>query len=259
MRSWIFEGEIRGDFPKEPIEIGGCKLEVVESEEVGSRYVGSTRIEAESLEQADKIAEERFKGVFKALSIAVGRRFEFEILSAKEVTPQRLREKKIDVIYRTTIFPFGKPFEPNVLDEAKEILHLLQKPDEYSKKALDYFTRGLTMRRWPSEAYLNFFKAIELISDKFIPELKKKLKGKIKDLEDSEFKRLATRKRRIENVLEIFNLNRQLKKDVRKLVKIRNEFDVAHALIEEIKLNNKDVDSCMTMAKQIIISYLKLL
>jgi len=85
------------------------------------------------------------------------------------------------------------------------------------------------------------------------------LKGKIKDLEDSEFKRLATRKRRIENVLEIFNLNRQLKKDVRKLVKIRNEFDVAHALIEEIKLNNKDVDSCMTMAKQIIISYLKLL
>jgi hypothetical protein len=41
-----------------------------------------------------------------------------------------------------------------------------------------------------------------------------------------------------------------------KLVKIRNKYDVAHALIEEIKLDD-DVNLCKTMAKQIIISYLK--
>lgn len=268
MRSWIFKCEGRGFyFLKEPIEIGDCKFEVAESEKGAKRYVGSTRIEAESIEQAIKIAKERFKRVIKALSIAVGERFEFEPLSCDEVTPQMPEDEKMHVSWgRPKLFKITirQRFEPNMLDEAREIFPLLQKSDEYSKRALNYFTRGLTMRtigyRSP-EAYLNFFKAIELISDNFIPELKEKLKGRIEDLEDSEFKEIfgiyATRKRRIENVLEILDLNKLLKKDVGKLVKLRNEFDVAHASIEEIKLDVKDVDSCMTMAKQIIVSYLK--
>ena len=111
------------------------------------------------------------------------------------------------------------------------------------------------MKQWPSEAFLNFFKVIELISDTFRSELKNKLLARISDLTPEEISALSTTKRGIINACDILDVDYDLS-DVKTLVDVRNSFDVAHPS-REPKFDNKFLYPCREIARELLIRYLE--
>lgn len=184
-----------------------------------------------------------------------GRRFDYEVKSGSEIIPNGtiIGPKSV---YLT--IPFRRKLESEkikqIKTETQRILQLIQKKDLYSKKAIDYFVIGTKLNKWPRESFLNFFKAIELISDRFQHELKQWFKEKIPDLSDDELKHLSTTKRKIKTACEILNI-KVVDKTVNKIVNIRHSFDVAHPKIETA-FKDEFVDLCMELTRKMIIAYM---
>lgn len=139
----------------------------------------------------------------------------------------------------------------------KEILRLLNKTDPLSEKAIEYFIIGTKLNKWTREAFLPFFKAIELISDNFLSELKKELEEKIPDLETEEIRRLANSRRKIQNSCKILGIE-GVSATITTIVKARNSFDIAHATLKK-EFKKEYTDTCRELARELIVSYMKTL
>lgn len=258
-RTWIFEADVRGHYiPEKPLVIDDFELKAIEDEEKGTRFIALLTVRAKDLDSAVKLAKETFARIFKAFILFTGRGFEYEIKEGTETTFGK-QGKREGVGFMSMTFPFVEVLKSEMIDKTrigtKEILELLQKSDLVSDKAIEYFLIGNKLHRWPREAFLPFFKAIELISDKFFSEFEKRIKKKIPDLELKEIKRLASSRRKILNACEILGVEKVSEK-IRRIVTARNKFDVAHATLKAT-LKKEDVDACRELAKDLIINYMK--
>ena len=256
-RTWIFEADVRGHYiPEKPLVIDDFELKTID-EEKGTRYIALLTVQASFLD-ADKLAIEKFERIFKALTLSTGRNFDFELVDAKEITSKGQKKRFYKRFFQTR-FPFVEVLKSEkieqVCDRTQEILGLLHKTDPHSEKAIEYFIIGNKLHKWPREAFLPFFKAIELISNKFFSEFEKRIKKKIPDLELEEIKRLATSRRKILNACEILGVEKVSEK-IWRIVTARNKFDVAHATLKTT-LKKEDVDACRELAKDLIINYMK--
>jgi len=259
MRSWIFEAEIADLFPKKPIKIADCEIKIVETEEKdtpGFKCVASSRIKAKTRKEAMDLALEKFDGIFTALSIATGERFEYRVMEGYEVTPDGKTKEKEDMIYRILELKMKMiDFQSKLIETTNRLIELIGKTDRISQRSIDYFLIGTKLRKWPSEAFLNFFKVIELISDTFRSQLEDELLAKIGDLTSDEIKMLFTRKRVIIAACNVLGVDYDFAQ-IKKLVDVRNSFDVAHPSLEP-RFNRKFLNPCREMARRFLIQYLE--
>ena len=229
--------------PENSLIIDDFELKSVENEEKGTKFIASLPIQAKDLDSATMLAKEKFEKLFNALTLSTGGGYDYELTKGTEITPRDQIEKGHHIGFISTALPFSKILDlkktEQVSHQTKEILRLLQKTDTFSKKAMDYFIIGTNLSRWPNEAFLNFFKVIELISDKFF----------------SEFKR-GTRKEKILNACSILGME-GVNEKVMKIVDIRNSFDVAHPTLN-ISFKKDYVEPCRGLAREIIIRYLRI-
>ena len=258
-RTWIFEADVRGYYiPKKPLVIDNFELKTIEDDKKGTKYLALLTVEAKDLRSAEKLAEETFARIFKALILFTGRGFEYEIKEGTETTFGK-QGKREHITFRTITFPFVKELKSEMTDKTRigtqELLELLQKSDLVSDKAIEYFLLGTNLRKWPKEAFLPFFKVLELISNKFLPEFTKKIREKIPDLSDEEIKRLASNKRKIINACEILNIPKDDKK-IKKIVNVRNRHDIAHATLDAT-FDKETIESCRQLARDFIVGYMK--
>jgi len=258
-RTWIFEADVHGYYiPEKPLTIDNFELKVVTDEEENSRYIALLTIQAQDLGSAERLAQEAFDRIFTALILCTGRGFQYKIKEGNEITFGR-QGKREHKGYMTMTFPFVEELKSEMIDKTcvgtKEILGLLQKCDSVSNKAIEYFMIGTKLSRWPREAFLLFFKVVELISDNFLPEYKKRIREKVPDLTEKEIRRLATNRRKILNACEILDIKVDNER-IGKIVNVRNRFDIAHATLETA-FDEEYLDSCRELARELIVNYMR--
>jgi len=253
-RSWVFMAELEGVAPEEAIQINGCEFKVVTDEKKGSRYIATLKVDSNNLDNASKLAERKLERLLDVLSIATGHRFIFKMREGFEVTKGRKNKEHMGMMHMR--FPFSAGLTVDRVNEAKEILDL-RITDEHSKKAFQYILLGTALRRWPREAFLNFFKAIELISDRYAPQLQEHFKEVIPDIQKRELKMLVNTRRRIEYTCKVLGLSELVEK-ISEIVRVRNEYDVAHAALRE-EFKAEYMTTCWEVAKEFLKGYLKLL
>ena len=259
-RSWIFKADVRGHYlPEDSLVIDGFELKSVVDEEKGTIWIATLKIEAKDLDDAIRQAKLRYEEIFDALTLSTGGAFEYELAGANEITSGSQVEKLHGAAFLHTRLPFaetrGSDQIERVCEETQEILGLLPEADQYAKKAVEYFIIGTKLPRWIREAFLNFFKTIELVSDRFLSDLEAELKRKIPDLERNEIKKLATRKRMILNACRILGIE-NVDENVKRLVKVRNSFDVAHATVG-VAFRDEDLRPCRELARELILRYMR--
>lgn len=58
------------------------------------------------------------------------------------------------------------------IDNIKQLLKEVTSLDKITISAIKYYERGIRIEPWYTESFINYFKIIELISDKYLDEAK---------------------------------------------------------------------------------------
>lgn len=167
-----------------------------------------------------------------------------------------------------------KRFEPlpqDIVDQIKksiEILDHLPNQEKYTKrvnKVIKFFRKGCYLRRdWSSEAFLNFYKSMELVSHDFRKDFDEETKNQMKetifnDLTEKELKDLRTPKRLIQFTSRKLGIVHPYDAyDIPRIVELRNKFG-AHANLKDVTVSKKEFNDCSVLGANIIINYLKYL
>jgi len=253
MRSWNAKGQIdtRGFLFKKPFSLGNCTV-YLEKERMNITVDLQESDEIE-LEAIEKLALIEAKKACKVLSLATGRFFAFrDFDNVIETTPSA---KRIPVSQRfqllgMVVVPELKPSEQK---EAINVFRLLENADPYALKAIDYFEKAVALSNWNEDAFLNFFKAIELISKKHHMEA---VAHEIRLIYHKPKKELTTKEKMLFMCRKL-NLPSQWSSKIRRLVDLRNKQDVAHARLTDGQISTDDVHNCEAIAKLVIVSYLR--
>lgn len=252
MRSWKAEGSIstRGILLKEPFKVGTCTI--FQKKDRMYITVDVRAGDQADLEDIDKLASIEVHKACLTVSLATERYFAFENFDhIAETTPSA---KKPSHLQRFSVgAKLVTPVQPSARKEITGIFKLLENADSHVYKAIDYFEKGLTLSRWKEDAFLNFFKAIELISNKYSKEADPE---EIRAICRKPKKELTTKDRML-FMCQKLNIPLQWSSKVSELVHKRNEQDVAHAKLSTGKINTNDVYNCEATAKLTIVNYLK--
>ena len=253
MRSWIAEGRIETtDLFEEPFKLGNCTIKKEDGMHI---YLDIKAKDELELEEIENLVSKEARIVCSALSMATGKLFTFNSFSnIAETTPS----KKVRPV-STTLVLKGRVVRPSLKNdqkrEALRVFKLLENADEYSLKALDYFEKGLVLAKWPEDAFHNFYKAIELIFNKYFGELEA---TEIDEMFHKP-KQDITTKEKMKYTCNKLGIPREWSEKVDDLVDKRSSQDVAHAKLSKGNIDHNDVFNCMALAKLIIVNHLKTL
>lgn len=253
MRSWKAEGSVntRGILYQKSFELGNCTIfQKNDRMRINVKVQEKDEVELEGIEKLASIEAQKTCSI---LSLVTGRYFAFEDFDhIIETTPSA---KKIPMMQRVLVSgKLGIPeLKPPLQKEAIHIFKLLRNADQHVLKAIDYFEKGLTLSKWNEDAFLNFFKAIELISKKYSKEADP---NEIHQFFDKSKRRLTTKDKMLFMCRKL-NISSQWSSKVNVLVDKRNKQDVAHAKLSTGQISTTDVDDCKAVAKLAIVYYLK--
>jgi len=248
MRSWHVKGPIKTFYvPEEPFKIGDC---IIERE--NGKVVISVDVEAKDEDEAKTIALEKIKKACLSWSLTTNEFLHFDDFLSEivETTPSGPRFIMTSIAGAFTILSHLKPYNK---DEIEIIHKLLEKSDDYAIKSAEYYQKGLALRAWRQDAFLNFYKACELIFNKYYSA------ADAQELADKFQKPKAeiTTKEKMEYMCEKLGVERELWDKIEEIVSIRSTQDVAHAKLSEGEINKEDLTACMKIAKQVILNYLR--
>jgi len=230
-----FEAPIQTEYFRftEPAKVGNCSIYTK-----NSKIWIFTKVNSSNEAKARDIAIQRIEKV--CLSWAI--RFDESLLFDES----GVRRKTIDSYPPNFVFVMSKIGENDKKFLVKYV-NSLENADPYVKKAIVYFERGLATKGSPNDSYFNFFKVLELISNKILNEecTKKKI--------DSN-KKLAT-KEKIAHMCRVLDIDTD-SPTVDNLVNVRNrDFDVSHAQVNTVRIKKEDLNNCMKLAKTVIMKY----
>lgn len=258
-RYWMYQAEVRGSYmPGNILKIDDFELKSIGDKNKGTIFIATLKIKVEDIDISARIADEKFAEIFNVLSLVTGGSYEYNIKSG-EVFP-RFEEKgkpssRLHIAHR---LPFSVIMDDEmtkmISKQAIKFFPLCLTDDKVFQKAFEYFLIGTKISKWPKESFLNFFKAIELISDHFREKLENDIKEKIQDLTRAEIKQISTTKRRIIKAREILNVENIKKSEIKEIVKKRPQ--AAHPRIDTMFVR-KDVELCKKIAREFLFKYLK--
>ena len=230
-------------------------------EQENNQYFLSTIVTAESIEEAKRKGERRLDQVLSVFVIHTGITYPIGGIHVNQISgKQPFLYSSFMNLGRTTYLPISKE-KIEEIGKSVELLDKLPNQERSTKrvdKAINYFLRGCYLEtQWRSESFLNFYKAIELISHDFrenfgqilINQLKDTL---LKDLTEEEIQELLTPKRLIQFACEQLGISDVC--DISKIVTLRNQFG-AHARLEEVTVSPDDFNNCKILAGKTILRY----
>ena len=244
--------------PENILRINDFELKAIEDESKGTKFIATLKVNEEDIYIADKIANEKFAEIFNVLSLVTGGRYEYTIEHGRAFPSFEEKGKPSSIMH----LRFQLPFSTIMNDEttkliSKQAIHFLPlslTDDKVFQNAFEYFLIGTKISKWPKESFLNFFKAIELISDHFKENLENDFKEKIQDLTRKEIKEISTTKRRIIKAQEILNVENIEESEIKEIVRKRPQ--AAHPRIDKIFVR-KDVELCKKILREFLFKYLK--
>ncbi|MVX65578.1 hypothetical protein GKZ28_18005 [Clostridium chromiireducens] len=258
---------------KEEINIDGVRLYYDDG--CGSNFA-IINLESKSIDEAERTAIAEVSTIMKVLRYTLDSTFECTIFSVNETTEgQKLKEGFTDL---DTTMKVVKDFPVDKVNEIKDLLHKYYVADEIGKKAFNYFVDGFNIKDHGDEAFLNFFKSIEIVSNKYLGQAKiekanetseeinkllsklqkaievmniKKINGISKQLYSLGF---IEAKRKLKIALKNLGLD-EYEKQINDLPDLRK--NVAHGMIEYEPITFEQMTICKDIAKKVILKYLE--
>jgi hypothetical protein len=239
-------------------KIANCELGF---EQENNRYFLSTTVTAESIKEAKRKGELRLNQVLSVFVIHTGITYPISGIHVSQISGrQPFLYSSFMTLETMTYLPISK----EKIEEIGKLVELLDKlPSQKHStkrvdKAINYFLRGCYLEtQWRSESFLNFYKAIELISHHFKGDFSQTLINQLRDtlLKDStekEIQELLTPKRLIQFACGQLGIGDVC--GVSKIVTLRNQFG-AHARLEEVTVSPEDFNNCKILASRTILKY----
>ena len=226
------------------------------------RYFVSLIVPSKNNKVAENIGMQRIKQILGMVTIYTGINYEIVDNKTDQISG------KIPFIHSKTLRIKRRRYVPlpenltNRIEEALENVERLPKKAYTTikiRKAIDYCFKGCFFQvDWKSEAFLNFYKVIELISQDFKKQFDKEIVDQlkntvIKNVTEEEISSLRSSKRLIEFACEKLSIN--YKYDISKIVNLRPRFS-AHASIKEVIVSEDEFNDCKILALNTIINYI---
>lgn len=247
---------------------------------IGNQNYAICIVEANSVDEAEEGATKELNNTLKMIEFITDEKFTCTLnLTEQEILPREGVFQYLGAAYLPSEITIKKPFRKEILYETDNLNNLLKGANKTGKVAYECYLKGLEIYQWNTEAFLNFFKSIETISEQYLDKGKeekkvkeyenyKKLTEELKEIinkdkmKDDEVNSLIKQiyslgfvevRKRIELTIKDLDVNVD-KKKLDKIVKLRPK--VAHGgSVQNVK--EEDLEDCKCIAKEVIISYIK--
>lgn len=224
--------------------------------------------------EAKNIAIKKLESVINSIRFILDQNIDYQLKSIIQLKNDGSKNQGLNLLpSKITVV---KGFPKSKVDNIEQLSNITDSANKKKKVAFKYYLRGLSIDGWNNEVFLNYYKAIELISapyfkegerekekenrqkrEKLINELKYHLNNDNSDEYDEIIKKIyklgfVASERKIK--LAIKNLNLSIKDyNIKNIVKIRNEI-ASHASSKSY-IKTKDVEECQQLSKNLILSY----
>lgn len=239
-----------------------------------------TVVDATSTDEARKIALEKIQDIISFMSFETNSKFELIITDVVQII------EKGEIGYGESDLLVSIIIPKRIINKDVEAVKILYKQsinfENRIKSAIRYYERGIKIEEWSTEAFINFFKVIELLSDTYLQEAKQEKEKENKEKLDKNINKIIQEikkedynpksvikaakqiydigkvesKRRIELAASDLNVEGFDLKHIKELVDIRNEVS-AHANSQSKILTQDNVSLCKNFAKKMIKGYIK--
>ena len=260
MNHYKIQAFLNGFFPiKTPLKIANCEIDL---EKLRKQYFVSTIASGESADEAQKKGMEQINQVLGIFQVYFPIHLEIGSIHRIQVSGEEPFITSIALILqRTRFLPIPQEMVDKIVKSTELFANLPsdQKSSRRINKAINYFRKACFLEReYSSEAFLNYYKATELVSHDFnkafVKEVNDQLNGTVlKDLTDQEMKELRTQKRLIQFTVKQLGISEPF--DIPRIVELRNQFG-AHANLKDVIVSKEDFRNCKFLASFIIINYL---
>lgn len=247
-----------------PVEVGqkisNCEFGF---EDKNKQYFLCTTISAENEKVAKRRGELRLNQVLSIFVLHSGMMYTVSNIHVNQISGEEPLIYSAHLILGRTVYleiPKNKIEEIEKMVELLDRLPIKQRSTKIADKAINYFLRGCYLQtNWRSEAFLNFYKSIELISNEFRKSFDKQIINQLKntllnDLIREEIKIIRKPRRLIHFVCDQIGVSPSC--DISRILEIRNQFS-AHARLKEIEISEEDANNCKILAANTIINYSK--
>ncbi|KOR89638.1 hypothetical protein [Paenibacillus solani] len=247
-------------------------------------YLKENTIFCELCVQADNIDEAVVKGINElkvvrtAIIFSLKQSLDFELIEVHELSSSSTAKQGASFLPLTLNIREVLTLEK--ADNIRKLLAQIEKFDKTATSAIFFYTRGVEIHEWNIEAFINYFKCIELIADKFLQEyiVKNEIKNRsntdklieelkiliidnnsdkenIKEHVKSIYKtELIHIKLKVENTLNKFKLSKHVPR-MKKMVDLRSSV-AAHGSTSTI-IKDEQVDYLQGVAKELILEYIQ--
>jgi hypothetical protein len=245
-----------------PQKISDCEFDF---DIARKQYFISTVVSAESGKEAEHKGLKRINHVLGIFEVHVIIPYEIAGIIIHQISGEEPFISLMPLELRRTRFLPLPQEEIDKIGKSIELLDNLPNQETYTKrvnKAISYFRKGCYLEGdWSSEAFLNYYKAMELVSHDFRKAFDSEVSNQLretllKDLTELELKDLRTQKRLIQfttKQLGITSLH-----NIPRIVELRNKFG-AHANLKDVTISQDELNDCKILAANIIIRYLNYL
>jgi|WetSurMetagenome_2_1015567.scaffolds.fasta_scaffold51131_3 hypothetical protein len=241
-----------------PQRILDCEINL---DTVSKRYFIATNVLADNDKDAQKKGMIRIDLILGIFEVRLGIHFDVEAVDVIQLFEPFLHARQI-VLKSLRLVPL--PTE--VINDVKRLALLLDKlpnSEVYTKRAnksITFLRKGFFLEgnSWKAEAFLNYFKAMELISHDFKREFDEKAINQINktclsDLTAEEISELRTLKRLIQFTVLKLGITEDF--DIPRIVLLRNQFG-AHANLKDIEISTAEFNNCKILSMRAVFQYL---
>lgn len=234
-------------------------------DDLRKRYFLSTKVSADSAEEARRKGERRLSQVLSVFTIHTGVSYTHSGIAVDQISgKQPFLHHLFTGFTRLTYLPINNE---KILEVKKSIEILDKLTDEraaiLTERAINYFMRGCYLQTtpWRSESFLNFYKVIELIAQDFRERFNQTLENQLKDtllrsLTRDERKHLQTTKRLMRFMCQQLGITNGY--EISEIVNLRHEFS-AHATLQEVTVSLEEFNNCKILAEKSLIRYIDML
>ena len=275
-KTWRVKGQILSDaIFEQDVIIDNIQFNAFD----GKTYI-ETVVNGDSTEEARKVVLNKFEDVSSFLAFETDSKFKLIITDVIQIVSKGERGYgESDIL---GIMSIPRIITNQDIENINKLIKMNSELDKITKAALKYYERGIKIQEWNTESFINYFKVIELLSNKYLDKAKQEQEEENREKLDQNIGKIIAeikggqydRKIIIKSAKEIYNigkvgLRRRIElaaidlgvegfteEDIKKLVRTRNEVS-AHANSQSELIGDEELKMCKSFAKKILHGYIQ--
>ena len=275
-KTWRVKGQILSDaIFEQDVIIDNIQFNAFD----GKTYI-ETVVNGDSTEEARKVVLNKFEDVSSFLAFETDSKFKLIITDVIQIVSKGERGYgESDIL---GIMSIPRIITNQDIENINKLIKMNSELDKITKAALKYYERGIKIQEWNTESFINYFKVIELLSNKYLDKAKQEQEEENREKLDQNISKIIAeiksgqydRKIIIKSAKEIYNigkvgLRRRIElaaidlgvegfteEDIKKLVRTRNEVS-AHANSQSELIGDEELKMCKSFAKKILHGYIQ--